>query len=83
MAAERVAGHITAVCISEKTGMRKKNVGEGILIEGYGIEKDAHAKNRHVAFDDLAGAHIVDWPCQRRDESPTCQRENDMGWGVY
>ena len=53
MAEERVAGHITAVCISEKTGMRKKNVGEGMLIEGFGIEKDAHAKtdtHRQVSF---------------------------------
>ena len=53
MAAERVIGHITAVCISGKTGMRKKNVGEGMLIEGYGIEKDAHAKSdthRQVSF---------------------------------
>ena len=45
MAAERVVGHITAVCTSEKTGMRKKNVGEGMLIEGYGIETDAHAQS--------------------------------------
>ena len=53
MAAERIAGHITAVCISEKTGMRKKNVGEGFLIEGFGIEHDAHAKaetHRQVSF---------------------------------
>jgi MOSC domain-containing protein YiiM len=53
MAAERIAGHITAVCISEKTGVRKKNVGEGMLIEGFGIENDAHANSdthRQVSF---------------------------------
>ena len=53
MATERIAGHITAVCISEKTGMRKKNVGVGSMIEGFGIENDAHAKSdthRQVSF---------------------------------
>jgi MOSC domain-containing protein YiiM len=45
MAVERIAGHITAVCTSEKTGMRKKNVGQGVLIEGFGIEHDAHAND--------------------------------------
>jgi len=45
MAAERIAGHVTAVCISETTGMRKKDVGQGVLIEGYGIEHDAHAND--------------------------------------
>jgi MOSC domain-containing protein YiiM len=53
MATERIVGHIIAVCISEKTGMRKKNVGEGFMIEGFGIENDAHAKSdthRQVSF---------------------------------
>jgi MOSC domain-containing protein YiiM len=45
MAVERIAGHITAVCTSETTGMRKKNVGQGLLIEGFGIEHDAHANS--------------------------------------
>jgi MOSC domain-containing protein YiiM len=53
MTTERIAGHITAVCISEKTGMRKKNVGDGNLIEDLGIENDAHAQgntHRQVSF---------------------------------
>ena len=33
MAEERIVGHVTAVCTSPETGMRKKNVGEGCLIE--------------------------------------------------
>ncbi len=39
-------GIIRAVCTSEKTGMRKKNVGEGIFIENYGIEGDAHGNEK-------------------------------------
>lgn len=40
-------GNIVAVCISEKKGTAKKNVGEALFIENYGLEKDAHAGNWH------------------------------------
>ncbi len=36
-------GTIVAVCRSEKTGTRKEPCGEGIFIEDYGLENDAHA----------------------------------------
>lgn len=35
-------GTIKAVCISEKKGTAKVNVGEGLLIKDFGIENDAH-----------------------------------------
>jgi len=44
---------VVAVCTSPKTGMRKKNVNEGILIEDLGIQDDAHANSethRQVSF---------------------------------
>ena len=44
---------VVAVCTSPKTGMRKKNVNEGILIENLGIQDDAHANSethRQVSF---------------------------------
>jgi len=44
---------VAAVCTSPKTGMRKKNVNEGILIENLGIKDDAHANSethRQVSF---------------------------------
>ncbi len=40
-------GKVIAVCISEKKGTAKKNVGECRFIENYGLEKDAHAGNWH------------------------------------
>lgn len=40
-------GRVRAVCISEKRGTEKKNIGGAVLIEGYGIEGDAHAGNWH------------------------------------
>jgi MOSC domain-containing protein YiiM len=44
---------VVAVCTSPKTGMRKKNANEGILIENLGIQDDAHANSkthRQVSF---------------------------------
>lgn len=40
-------GRVVAVCISEKKGTAKKNIGECRLIENFGLEKDAHAGNWH------------------------------------
>ena len=36
-------GTIIAVCRSEKTGTRKEPCGEGVFLEDYGLENDAHA----------------------------------------
>ena len=44
---------VDAVCTSPKTGMRKKNVTQGLLIENLGIKDDAHANSethRQVSF---------------------------------
>ncbi len=40
-------GTVKAVCISEKKGTAKQNIGECRLIENYGLERDAHAGNWH------------------------------------
>lgn len=47
-------GKIIAVCTSEKKGMRKKNVGEGILTVGFGLEGDAHGGDWHRMVSLLA-----------------------------
>ena len=36
-------GKVVAVCRSEKTGTKKEPCGEGIFLEDYGLEGDAHA----------------------------------------
>ena len=40
-------GRIIAVCSAPKKGMIKHDIGEGTLIEGIGLEGDAHAGFMH------------------------------------
>lgn len=40
-------GNVIAVCISEKKGVQKKNVGSARFIEDWGIENDAHTGKWH------------------------------------
>lgn len=43
----RKGSKIIAVNVSDKKGMRKSNIGKGILVEGLGLENDAHAAKWH------------------------------------
>ena len=45
---------LVAVCTSEKKGMRKKNIGEGLLVQEHGLEGDAHAGPWHRQVSLLA-----------------------------
>lgn len=45
---------INAVCVSEKKGTRKKDVGRGLLVAGHGLEGDAHAGDWHRQVSLLA-----------------------------
>jgi len=47
-------GKVVAVCTSEKKGMRKKNVGQGVLKANFGLEGDAHAGDWHRQVSLLA-----------------------------
>jgi len=49
-----VKGKVIAVCTSEKKGMRKKNIGKGELIEGFGLKGDAHGGDWHRQVSLLA-----------------------------
>ena len=40
-------GKIIAVCLSEKKGVQKKSVDQGVFIEDFGIQDDAHAGKWH------------------------------------
>ena len=40
-------GKVMGICISEKRGTQKKEIGEANIVEGWGIEGDAHGGNWH------------------------------------
>ena len=40
-------GKVIAVCRSEIKGIQKKDQGEGLFIEDFGLENDAHAGKWH------------------------------------
>lgn len=40
-------GRVMGICISEKRGTQKKEIGEANIVEGWGIEGDAHGGNWH------------------------------------
>ncbi|NCB73299.1 MAG: MOSC domain-containing protein [Clostridia bacterium] len=40
-------GNVIAVCVSERKGVQKKNVGTAVFITEWGIENDAHAGAWH------------------------------------
>lgn len=40
-------GKVVAVCISEKKGTQKVNIGKAEFIENFGLQNDAHAGNWH------------------------------------
>jgi len=51
-------GKVRAVCISDRKGVIKKNVGNGVLRVDWGLEGDAHAGNWHRQVSLLAWESI-------------------------
>ena len=50
--------HVEAVCLSHKKGIVKKEQGDVVLIENWGIDGDAHAGDWHRQVSLLAGESI-------------------------
>lgn len=77
-----VKGKIVAVCTSEKKGMRKKNVGEAMLIQDFGIEGDAHGGPWHRQVSLLALESIEKMRKMGLDVNPGDFAENITTEGV-
>lgn len=69
-------GKIVAVCTSEEKGMRKKNVGEGVLQVGVGLEGDAHSGDWHRMVSLLAMESIKKMTDKGLDVGPGDFAEN-------
>jgi MOSC domain-containing protein YiiM len=48
------SGRVIAVCISDRTGIPKRQIEEGVLRENWGLEGDAHAGEWHRQVSLLA-----------------------------
>lgn len=77
-----MAGKIIAVCTSEKKGMRKKNVGKGMLVPDFGLEGDAHAANWHRQVSLLAMESIEKMRAKGLDVGPGDFAENLTTEGI-
>lgn len=75
-------GIVVAVCTSPKKGMRKKNVGEGILVENHGLQGDAHTGGWHRQVSLLAMESIEKMRSQGLDVGPGDFAENLTTEGI-
>jgi molybdopterin adenylyltransferase len=69
-------GRIIAVCTSKKRGEQKKNVGQGLLIKGLGLEGDAHAGFGHRQVSILADESVAKMRQKGLDVGPGDFAEN-------
>jgi MOSC domain-containing protein YiiM len=69
-------GKVLAVCTSEKTGTRKKNIGAGYAKPNWGIEGDAHAGDWHRQISLLAIESIDKMRAKGLDVGPGDFAEN-------
>lgn len=75
-------GKIVAVCSSPKKGMRKKNVGEGLLVAEHGLEGDAHTGSWHRQVSLLAMESIQKMREMGLDVGPGDFAENITTEGI-
>ncbi|MFH1037432.1 MAG: MOSC domain-containing protein [PVC group bacterium] len=59
MVIQKQPGEIVAVCVSDRKGVRKKNVGEARLQPDWGIEEDAHSGTGHRQISLLAAESMA------------------------
>jgi MOSC domain-containing protein YiiM len=69
-------GRVVAVCVSERKGQRKRNVGAGRLVAGHGLEGDAHAGGWHRQVSLLAVESIEKMRLRGLDVGPGDFAEN-------
>ncbi|MDK2822912.1 MAG: molybdopterin adenylyltransferase [Clostridia bacterium] len=75
-------GKVVAVCTSPKKGMRKKNVGQGMLLVDLGLKGDAHAGFAHRQVSLLALESIEKMKKMGLDVGPGDFAENLTTQGI-
>ncbi len=75
-------GKIVAVCTSPEKGGRKKDVGHGVLVEGFGLEGDGHGGDWHRQVSLLAMESIASMQAKGLDVGPGDFAENLTTEGI-
>ena len=75
-------GKIIAICISEKRGTAKKNIGECNIIEEFGLENDAHGGNWHRQVSLLSYNKVLDFNAKGGDVEDGAFGENILVEGI-
>jgi len=75
-------GKVAAVCMSKDKGMRKENMERGKLLEGLGLEGDAHAGDWHRQVSLLAIESIQKMKDKGLDVVPGDFAENITTQGI-
>lgn len=75
-------GIVEAVCISDEKGVRKVDMEDGMLIEGYGVKGDAHGGDSHRQISLLAMESIKKMQKQGLDVGPGDFGENIVTSGI-
>ena len=73
---------IIAVCISEKRGTQKTNVKKAMLLQGFGIENDAHAGDWHRQVSLLSYDKILDFKKRGAEVNDGAFGENLVVQGI-
>ena len=69
-------GRIVAVSVSDRKGIKKKNIERGVLVENFGLEGDAHAGDWHRQISLLAQESIDKIRAKGLDVTPGDFAEN-------
>ena len=73
---------IVSVCISKDKGVKKKNITRGNLVEGFGLEGDAHGGDWHRQVSLLAHESIQKMRDKGLDVGPGDFAENITTHGI-
>lgn len=69
-------GKIVAVCTSPAKGGRKKDVGQGVLVEDFGLQGDGHGGDGHRQISLLANESVAKMLAKGLDVGPGDFAEN-------
>lgn len=71
-----IKGKIVAVCTSPGKGGRKKDVGQGVLVEEFGLQGDGHGGDGHRQISLLANESVAKMLAKGLDVGPGDFAEN-------